>query len=136
MLELVAEYIDRIDTAAEDRLLTTKLVPYEVTAQNGTAGCLVGVASGAFAETKDGICLGDSRWWPGIMGISQGLFAEFNSACESDPVATAEFIRNRILENRAGKELAGIKEAVGRSPRGRPTEGAATPNFRNQKTEG
>ena len=111
MLELVAEYIDRLDTAAEDRLLTTKLVPYEVSAENGTAGCVVGVASGSFREA--GIEAGESRWWPAVMGTSSEIFEEFNTACAKDPVATAEFIRNRILENRAGKELAAVKQAVG-----------------------
>jgi len=110
MLELVAEYIDRIDRAAEDRLLTTKLVPYKVSAENGTAGCLVGVATGAFvSETWGG---GDTRWWPGVMRLGMELFTEFNSAYASDPVTTAEFIRNRILENRASKELAEVKKAV------------------------
>ena len=48
MLELVAEYIDKLDTAAEDRLLTTKLVPNHARSEDGTAGCIVGVATGAF----------------------------------------------------------------------------------------
>jgi len=99
MLELVAEYVDKLDTAAEDRLLTTKLVPNEISAENGTAGCLVGVATGSFNDYS-------SKWWPEVMDsndLSHDLFTEFNAACENDPIATADFIRNRILENRFAK---------------------------------
>lgn len=99
MLELVAEYIDKLDTAAEDRLLTTKLVPYQLSAENGTAGCLTGVATGAF---KDRAAV-DKRWWTPAMGLGIDVILQFNNACASNPVKTTEFIRNRILENRFAK---------------------------------
>ena len=101
MLELVAEYVDRLDTAAEDRLLTTKLVPSEITAENGTAGCIIGVATGAFKFPY-----GDSRQHRLFFEEAScrgRLIGEFNHACKVDPIGTTEFIRNRILENRFAK---------------------------------
>ena len=109
MFEHMAEYIDKLDAEAEDRLLTTKLVPEEIRAENGTAGCIVGVATGAF-EVED---FSDrlQTFMYHRMGIdpatqSWHLVNEFNNACRADPIATAEFIRNRILENKAARELA------------------------------
>jgi len=97
MLEFTAKYIDTLNIAAEDRLLTTKLVPNEISAENEKAGCIVGVATGAFRMDQSkrlNVFLSDANGHLGVIG-------EFNHACTIDPIGTAEFIRNRILENRA-----------------------------------
>lgn len=120
---LITNYIKNLDTEAQDRLLTTKLMAYDL--WNGEAGCLVGVARGyGDGQRRTEIVMEDLALWDGsLVGPNPDhpfgdwayyarLPVVFNRLFSADPVGTTAAIRNYILELRASAIAATVEPLV------------------------
>lgn len=95
----ICDYIDGCNEAAEDRLLTRRMVPFS-TGDGATYGCLMGIVTDCGAGT--GMRDHEMRAMHyRIMDPDKAIYEYFNPLCKADPIGTAEAIRARVLANRA-----------------------------------
>ena len=106
---MIGKFLNAATTEMEDRLLTGRLVPHTLADGNGV-GCLIGQAYGA--------AQGDGAWYTDLprsvveeieFCVSSSLGTHFNQFVGRVGIQrAAELIRNRILSNRARRELAPV----------------------------
>lgn len=104
----IRDYIDRLDGAAQERLLTGTLIACSLSDRDDpTAGCLVGVARGAGDAWRASGCSDNLMDWPSevrgaIVGdLATGIQSVFDAwYCGLNSGAKQQAIRDYIVELR------------------------------------